>query len=367
MMNPANVQRAKLETSEAASKTRGDTSKNPSTGTAETDPVDHAINSLRKHTAETEANTKAVGLGEAALVTFRAQAQETAAVQANGGKETADQAAQFRKLQQQAGAAADALAKAKLADQNSFSRQTAFLTPEDVAIASQLKGVYGSDVPKALASTEAAAIRTTNALKGIGEAFSGSINGPLLDFETGSKTATQSIQGFAAAFSRSLLSMANQALIVKPLLQGFGLFGATGSGSTAVMSAPGDLGAGTGGLSFPQFAKGTDSAPGGLAWVGEKGPELVNLPKGAQVIPNHVAMSIPGYADGTGSQPPLFGSPAGNISVGDIHVHGTATNGSPSQNLDLAKQIAGHVKDQVSAAIGAELRTQGRPGGMLRK
>ena len=34
------------------------------------------------------------------------------------------------------------------------------------------------------------------------------------------------------------------------------------------------------------FAKGTTYAPGGMA-VGEQGPELVNLPKGSQVIPNH--------------------------------------------------------------------------------
>jgi hypothetical protein len=33
----------------------------------------------------------------------------------------------------------------------------------------------------------------------------------------------------------------------------------------------------------PGFASGTRSAPGGMAWVGERGPELVFLPKGAQV------------------------------------------------------------------------------------
>ena len=36
------------------------------------------------------------------------------------------------------------------------------------------------------------------------------------------------------------------------------------------------------------FAEGTRSAPGGLALVGERGPELVNLPRGSQVIPNDV-------------------------------------------------------------------------------
>jgi len=36
---------------------------------------------------------------------------------------------------------------------------------------------------------------------------------------------------------------------------------------------------------FPGYAMGTTNAPGGLSIVGENGPELVNLPRGAQVIP----------------------------------------------------------------------------------
>ncbi|PJR11559.1 phage tail length tape measure family protein [Sinorhizobium meliloti] len=38
---------------------------------------------------------------------------------------------------------------------------------------------------------------------------------------------------------------------------------------------------------IPGFAAGTNFAPGGLAIVGEKGPELVNLPRGSSVTPNH--------------------------------------------------------------------------------
>lgn len=52
------------------------------------------------------------------------------------------------------------------------------------------------------------------------------------------------------------------------------------------------------GLRIPQFARGTDFAPGGMALVGEQGPELVNLPRGAQVIPNHQL----GQAMGGGGQ-----------------------------------------------------------------
>jgi len=41
-----------------------------------------------------------------------------------------------------------------------------------------------------------------------------------------------------------------------------------------------------GGLKIPGFANGTNFAPGGLALVGERGPELVNLPRGSRVTPN---------------------------------------------------------------------------------
>jgi len=40
-------------------------------------------------------------------------------------------------------------------------------------------------------------------------------------------------------------------------------------------------------IKIPAYAQGTNYATGGIALVGEAGPELVNLPIGAQVIPNH--------------------------------------------------------------------------------
>jgi hypothetical protein len=377
LQNHGNVTRGMQEATTVQSAVRGDTSKNPDKKTDDQeDKVDSAINSLRRHAEQQEADTRAVGLGEAALARFRAEAAETAAVQANGGKETAEQAAAFKTLQERAGEAADALAKAKLNSEISFNRQTALMSPEDVQIANQLKGVYGSDVPRALNSSEAAAIRLNNGLKSVGDAFSSAITNPLLNLESGTTRASMAFREFGLQFTRTLLQMVNQALIVKPLLSGiggiFGLGSSTGSGSTAVMSGS-DLGAGTGGLSFPMFAKGTNSAPGGLALVGEQGPELVNLPRGSQVIPNGptkgLLKNIPGYADGGviggGTPAPLFGGASQQISFGDVNVH--ATGGNPSQNRDLAKQMMGQLQDAVGAMIGGEIRRQMRPGGMLKR
>jgi hypothetical protein len=41
-------------------------------------------------------------------------------------------------------------------------------------------------------------------------------------------------------------------------------------------------------IKLPAFAGGVQNFSGGLALVGERGPELVNLPKGSDVIPNHM-------------------------------------------------------------------------------
>lgn len=50
---------------------------------------------------------------------------------------------------------------------------------------------------------------------------------------------------------------------------------------------------------IPAYAGGTSFHPGGLAMVGERGPELVNLPRGSQVYPN-------GTGPGGGGRPMYF-------------------------------------------------------------
>ncbi|AQZ50525.1 hypothetical protein [Martelella mediterranea] len=66
------------------------------------------------------------------------------------------------------------------------------------------------------------------------------------------------------------------------LLGGIFSAGTRGGGQLAIAKANVAAGLVTG-----LYADGTDFAPGGPAIVGERGPELVNLPRGAQVIPNH--------------------------------------------------------------------------------
>ncbi|WP_158037502.1 tape measure protein [Gordonia sp. CNJ-863] len=53
-------------------------------------------------------------------------------------------------------------------------------------------------------------------------------------------------------------------------------------------------------VSIPRFATGTNYAPGGMAWVGERGPELVNLPRGSQVYTNSQSRQMTGKAQSRG-------------------------------------------------------------------
>jgi len=69
----------------------------------------------------------------------------------------------------------------------------------------------------------------------------------------------------------------------------------------------------------PAFAMGTDNAPGGLSLVGEKGPELVNLPQGSSVIPAGPSRNLLFGANAQpdfGSVPDLSGRSGGAASAG---------------------------------------------------
>jgi hypothetical protein len=70
-----------------------------------------------------------------------------------------------------------------------------------------------------------------------------------------------------------LLNMAIRAMIIKPL---------------------------AGALGIPMFAKGTNYAPGGLAIVGERGPELIQNRGGERIYNNKETMGILGGGKGSG-------------------------------------------------------------------
>lgn len=87
-------------------------------------------------------------------------------------------------------------------------------------------------------------------------------------------------------------------------------------------------------LHIPGFASGVTNFSGGMAVVGERGPELVNLPRGSDVIPNS---SLP--ISSGGSTPTIF----------NITVQAGAFMGNPQDARQYAKLILGAMQDVASS------------------
>ncbi len=97
-----------------------------------------------------------------------------------------------------------------------------------------------------------------------------------------------SLGGGLGQFSQQLAAAASGANSPGGFLGGLGsIFG--GVSPTSSLWAPNTT---LGSFLVRGYASGTDSAPGGIAMVGENGRELVNLPRGAQVVPNRVTEAL---------------------------------------------------------------------------
>lgn len=99
---------------------------------------------------------------------------------------------------------------------------------------------------------------------GVVDTLKGSVGGAIEGLISGTHTLRGALSQVTADLGRMFLNKFTQSLLGK-------IF-------------PG--GGGGGGGKIPGFAKGTNFAPGGLAVVGEMGPELVDLPRGSRVTPN---------------------------------------------------------------------------------
>ncbi|MCW1985333.1 UNVERIFIED_ORG: hypothetical protein M2348_001065 [Sphingomonas sp. R1F5B] len=94
--------------------------------------------------------------------------------------------------------------------------------------------------------------------------------------EEAAQRTAQSIEQMGNAIANSLSSLSNAFKSGDTL----DIIGALVQTGTSIFSAI------KGGGKVPAYADGTSFHPGGLAMVGERGPELVNLPRGSKVYPN---------------------------------------------------------------------------------
>ncbi|MDA9406510.1 hypothetical protein XH80_07155 [Bradyrhizobium sp. CCBAU 45384] len=171
-----------------------------------------------------------------------------------------------------------------------------------MAIAQQLRGIYGNDIPAALASSEAAGLRFNATIKELANLGQQINSGFLVHFETKIRNGASAMDALKEAGLNALGKIADKlAQMAADNLWSsafggsgggglLGLLGIGGGGINANGSIAGAVGpTSVGGAPLVgQFASGTDSAPGGLSLVGENGPEIMNVPRGAQIIPNDV-------------------------------------------------------------------------------
>lgn len=197
------------------------------------DPFQVAIDNTDKRIAALKAEAATIDESTAARERAKTVAQlEEAAKRANteaGLKNVTATDAQRAAIEKEADAvqkAADAYAKRQVESQIKFSSGTAFLSQEDVQIAQQLKGVYGTDIPAALNSTYASAIRVNDATKEISNTISTNLTTALADVSDGTKTAGQAFGDFGKVVVRALEEAIIKLLIVGPLMRslqsGFG-------------------------------------------------------------------------------------------------------------------------------------------------
>jgi hypothetical protein len=245
------------------------------------DRVDTAINTLRRHVEQQDADTRAVGLGAGALALFRAEAAQTSAVLANGGVINAKQAADFKELQLRAQDVAIALEKVRINYDIKRGRDTAFLSQEDVAIANQLRLSY-PEVAAALNSVEAAGIRTNTAFRGISSTVENSLVTGLTDIAMGTKNTATAFQDMSKLIIRAIEEMIVKLLIIQPLMRS--LQGALGSGISipgfnpiAGITGSANGNAFDGGNVIPFARGGVIDGPmmAPMALMGEAGPEAI--------------------------------------------------------------------------------------------
>jgi Prophage tail length tape measure protein len=140
--------------------------------------------------------------------------------------------------------------------------------------------------------------------KKFNDVFADAFGSNVLDVLDGTKSISQAFRDMAKDITRSLNKIAvdqiSQSLFGKGgSASGIGAWFASllgGSGGSTATSASWAAMAAAG---TSTFAGGTNFAPGGWSMVGERGPELVNLPRGAQVISNSELMARRSERGGT--------------------------------------------------------------------
>lgn len=242
-----------------------------------------------------EAGTVGLAVGQATAYVAAQNALNEA--RRNGRALTAQNIADINKEAEALGRAAQAAANRRLGSDINFERSQIGLSDGEQSANSRIRSVFGDDVNSAQAQFYKQQLLINDAMRQYNDAGKDAFKGLAQDLLAG-KSAMEALTGALNKVASKLIDMAADSLWSNAFGgksgAGIGGFFANLFGGGSTPTTVTGLGAGTGGLSFPMFANGTNYATGGLALVGERGPELVNLPRGSSVTPNHDLASAMG-------------------------------------------------------------------------
>jgi hypothetical protein len=196
----------------------------------------------------------------------------------------------------------------------------------------------------------------------------------LIDVMDGIRTGTLSASDAINQLTNSLIHAVEQAALLGsgPLANVLGFQSNVSGGTGGLFGQALNLlrgGASSGGTNLgpdvfvgppiPGNAGGTDNWPGGLSWVGEKGPEVVNLPRGAQVIPNNVLGRM-----GAGGDVNVI---VNNAPPGTTVKQSAGPGGSRTVEVDLKRRIDSTVAGLLSQGDSATNKAFEQSYGVRRK
>lgn len=314
-------------------------------------------------------------IGQQAEMRANLQARQALEQQASQNRTNFDEAEYQRlvKINAEYGKRVQAAAQAAVNDNIGFGRQTSFLSPEDVSIAQQLKGVY-PDVATGLASVEAAGLRTNAAISGLSSSMSGSMTTAFADMFDGTKTLSQGLGDLSKTFARAMEEMLIKTMIVAPIMRslqsvfgGIGLPGFSGGGE---VTAPSSVMVGN--YSMPKFdgggytGAGGKYQPAGVVHRGEYVFDAAATRRAGVANLDRMHRGLRGYADGGYVS---SGGWAANGNSGSSPISVVVNNNGAPVNVAEAREVSdGRGGRRLELTIDdAVAGAMNRPGSETRK
>lgn len=181
------------------------------TRNATLDWMRQATDQIKQQTGVMAIESATIGMAIGPATAYRVLQEKILDAKLKGYAPGAALLEQLRKEAEAEGKVADVLERVKVLNEIKFERATMFLSDTDVQIAQKLKGLYGNDIPSALASSEAAAMRVNAALKQVNDLGGAFVSSFVTDLSHGVK-AIDALKNSLTRLSDTLIDMASRRL-----------------------------------------------------------------------------------------------------------------------------------------------------------